>query len=89
MATTTPSPILSAAALALERSRGQALLGLSISTTILAMISCGVRFLLRRRISRGIWWDDYSVIVAMVSVLYPKRKKIRKEREIEKRVLVY
>jgi hypothetical protein len=53
--------------LALERSRGQALLGLSVSTTILALISCAVRFMLRGRISSGIWWDDYSIIVAMVS----------------------
>lgn len=50
-------------------SRGQALIAISVTSTILAIGTCGVRFMARRQTRRGMWWDDYSVIVAMVRLL--------------------
>ncbi|SPO03965.1 uncharacterized protein DNG_06648 [Cephalotrichum gorgonifer] len=49
----------------LER-RGQALIALSVTSTVLAIGTCGVRFMARRQARRGLWWDDYSVMVGMV-----------------------
>lgn len=47
-------------------SRGRALIATSVTTTVLAIGTCGVRFMARRNAKGGLWWDDYSVIVAMV-----------------------
>ncbi|PKS10423.1 hypothetical protein jhhlp_002174 [Lomentospora prolificans] len=47
-------------------SRGQALIAISVTSTVLAIGTCGVRFMARKQANRGVWWDDYSVIVAMV-----------------------
>lgn len=47
-------------------SRGQALLATSVITTVLAIGTCGVRFMARRQAKKRLWWDDYSVIVATV-----------------------
>lgn len=48
-------------------SRGQALIAISVTSTVLAIGTCGVRFMARKQANRGLWWDDYSVIVSMVS----------------------
>lgn len=50
--------------------RGQALIAISVTSTVLAIGTCGVRFVARRHAKRGLWWDDYSVIVAMVRLSY-------------------
>jgi hypothetical protein len=50
-------------------SRGQALIAISVTSTVLAIGTCGVRFMARKQTNRGVWWDDYSVIVAMVCLL--------------------
>lgn len=52
-------------------SRGQALIAISVTSTVLAMGTCGVRFMARRQAKGGLWWDDYSAMVAMVCPLPP------------------
>ena len=46
--------------------RGQALLATSVASTVLAIGTCGLRFMARRQAKKRLWWDDYSVIVATV-----------------------
>ena len=54
-------------------SRGQALLATSVTSTVLAIGTCGLRFMARRQAKKRLWWDDYCVIVATVrrSLLLP------------------
>lgn len=61
----TNTPEMDAADELLAR-RGQALIATSVTSTVLAIGTCGVRFMARRHAKGGLWWDDYSVIVAMV-----------------------
>jgi hypothetical protein len=46
--------------------RGPVLLAVSVSTTSFAILMCGVRAIVRLRISRTIGWDDYAIYLAMV-----------------------
>ena len=52
-------------------SRGQALIATSVTSTVLAIGTCGMRLMARRRAKGGLWWDDYSVVVAMVHLPLP------------------
>lgn len=51
--------------------KGQALLATSVTSTVLAIGTCGVRFVAGRRARKRLWWDDYSVMAAMVHPLPP------------------
>ncbi len=52
-------------------SRGPVLLAVSVSTTSFALLMCGVRAIVRLRISRTLGWDDYAVYLAMVCLVVP------------------
>ncbi|KAL6718208.1 hypothetical protein ACLMJK_004296 [Lecanora helva] len=49
-----------------DESRTQALYGSTISLILLATIAVIVRFFARKASAVGLWWDDFSIIVALI-----------------------
>lgn len=47
--------------------RGPNFLAISLTTTSLAFVTCILRIFVRLRIVRSIGWDNYMIIVAIVS----------------------
>ena len=49
--------------------KGPAILGVAISTTVLALFCVLLRIYIRIRMTRSFWWDDGLIVVAMVRKL--------------------
>ncbi|KAH9990549.1 hypothetical protein F4779DRAFT_623800 [Xylariaceae sp. FL0662B] len=47
-------------------SQGPALLAVSVTTTVVALSTCVVRYCVKTRIDRSVAWDDYSIGLAML-----------------------
>lgn len=51
-----------------QGSRGPALVGVQVVMMCLALISVTLRFVARRMSAAGFWWDDWTILAALVCV---------------------
>jgi hypothetical protein len=49
-----------------DMTRGPALLAVSVTTAVVALSTCVLRFCVKFRINRSVVWDDYFIGLAMV-----------------------
>jgi hypothetical protein len=51
-----------------DMTRGPALLAVSVTTAVVALSTCALRFCVKFRINRSVVWDDYFLGLAMVKL---------------------
>ena len=53
-----------------DQNQTQALIGMAIAMLSLAVIMVALRFIVRVFVVKGLWWDDWGILLAFVTISY-------------------